>query len=60
MVKKDSEEVKKLVYVEDSKDVEKKLNEKQREYLLHEQLKVIKKELGLETDSKEKVIESLR
>jgi len=39
------------------KDVESKLNKKQREYLLHEQLKSIKKELGLETDTKEKLTE---
>lgn len=42
------------------KDVELKMTQKQREYFLHEQLKVIKKELGLETDSKEKIIYVLR
>lgn len=41
-----------------SKDVEQKLTQKQREYFLHEQLKTIKKELGLETDSKEKLIQT--
>ena len=40
-----------------SKDVETKLNQRQREYLLHEQLKSIKKELGIETDTKEKLIQ---
>lgn len=40
-----------------SKEVEQKLTQKQREYFLHEQLKTIKKELGLETDSKEKLIQ---
>ncbi|PJF17929.1 ATP-dependent protease La [Paramicrosporidium saccamoebae] len=40
-----------------SKDVEQKLTQKQREYFLHEQLKTIKKELGLETDSKEKLLQ---
>ena len=40
-----------------SKDVESKLNQRQREYFLHEQLKSIKKELGIETDSKEKLIQ---
>lgn len=42
------------------KDVESKLNKKQREYLLQEQLKTIKKELGLETDTKEKLTETFR
>lgn len=40
-----------------SKEVEQKLSQKQREYFLHEQLKAIKRELGLETDSKEKLIQ---
>lgn len=40
-----------------SKDVENKLNQRQREYFLHEQLKSIKKELGIETDTKEKLIQ---
>lgn len=38
-----------------SRDVEQRLSQRQREYFLHEQLKVIKKELGLETDAKEKL-----
>lgn len=41
-----------------SKEVEQKLSQKQREYFLHEQLKTIKKELGLETDTKEKLIQT--
>lgn len=40
-----------------SKDVEAKVNQRQREYFLHEQLKSIKKELGLEADSKEKLVQ---
>lgn len=40
-----------------SKDVETKLNQRQREYFLHEQLKSIKKELGIETDTKEKLMQ---
>ncbi len=40
-----------------SKDVESKVNQRQREYFLHEQLKSIKKELGLEADSKEKLVQ---
>ena len=43
-----------------SKDVENKLSQKQREYFLNEQLKVIKKELGLETDSKDKLMETFK
>lgn len=43
-----------------AKDVETKLSQKQREYFLHEQLKVIKKELGLEADSKDKLIETFK
>lgn len=42
------------------KDVEAKMSKKQREYLLHEQLKSIKKELGLESDTKEKLTETFR
>ena len=37
-----------------SKDVEQKLNQRQRKYFLTEQLESIKKELGLDSDSKEK------
>ncbi len=40
-----------------SKDVESKVNQRQREYFLHEQLKSIKKELGLEADTKEKLVQ---
>lgn len=42
------------------KEVEAKMNKKQREYLLHEQLKIIKKELGLEADTKEKLTETFK
>jgi len=42
------------------KEVEAKLSKKQREYLLHEQLKTIKKELGLESDTKERLTETFR
>lgn len=38
-----------------SKDVEKKISGRQREYFLHEQLKSIKKELGIEKDDKEAI-----
>ena len=43
-----------------SKDVENKLTQKQREYFLNEQLKVIKRELGLEADTKDKLIETFK
>ena len=43
-----------------SRDVETKLTQKQREYFLNEQLKVIKKELGLEADTKDKLMETFR
>ncbi|GAA5998401.1 uncharacterized protein JCM10292_001171 [Rhodotorula paludigena] len=40
-----------------SKDVESKIAKRQREFYLHEQLKGIKKELGLESDGKDKLVE---
>ncbi|GAA5935616.1 ATP-dependent Lon protease PIM1 [Sporobolomyces koalae] len=40
-----------------SKDVESKIAKRQREYYLMEQLKGIKKELGLESDGKDKLVE---
>lgn len=43
-----------------SKDVEQKLNQRQRKYFLTEQLESIKKELGLESDSKEKLLSTFR
>jgi Lon-like ATP-dependent protease len=42
-----------------NKDVEKKVQEQHRKYLLNEQLKAIKKELGLEKDDKQTIIEKL-
>jgi ATP-dependent Lon protease len=42
-----------------NKDVEQKLSQKQKEYFLMEQLKVIKKELGLDYDTKDRIIQSL-
>ncbi|GMT29304.1 hypothetical protein PFISCL1PPCAC_20601, partial [Pristionchus fissidentatus] len=42
-----------------NKDVEKKVQEQHRKYLLGEQLKVIKKELGLEKDEKSSIGEML-
>ncbi|KAJ1653140.1 ATP-dependent Lon protease pim1 [Dispira simplex] len=41
-----------------SKDVEAKIAKRQREYYLMEQLKGIKKELGLESDGKDKLVET--
>lgn len=43
-----------------SKDVESKIQKRQREYYLHEQLKGIKKELGIESDGKDKLVEKFQ
>ena len=43
-----------------SRDVDSKIAKRQREYYLMEQLKGIKKELGMESDGKEKLIEKFR
>lgn len=43
-----------------SKKVEEKMTEQQRKYFLNEQLKSIKKELGVERDDKEALIEKFR
>ncbi|BGP00917.1 Lon protease [Rhodotorula toruloides ATCC 204091] len=43
-----------------SKDVESKIAKRQREYILQEQLKGIKKELGLESDGKDKLVEKFK
>ena len=43
-----------------SKDVEQKLNQRQRKYFLTEQLESIKRELGLDSDSKEKLLHTFR
>lgn len=43
-----------------SKDVESKIQKRQREYFLMEQLKGIKKELGMESDGKDKLIEKFK
>ncbi|KAL5332806.1 Lon protease-like protein, mitochondrial [Aspergillus crustosus] len=43
-----------------SKDVEAKIQKRQREYLLMEQLKGIKRELGIESDGKDKLVEKFK
>jgi ATP-dependent Lon protease len=43
-----------------SRDVDTKIAKRQREYYLMEQLKNIKKELGIESDGKDKLIEKFR
>ncbi|RKP23072.1 P-loop containing nucleoside triphosphate hydrolase protein, partial [Syncephalis pseudoplumigaleata] len=43
-----------------SKEVEQKIQKRQREYYLMEQLKGIKRELGLESDGKDKLLEGFR
>ncbi|NXD32143.1 LONM protease, partial [Spelaeornis formosus] len=43
-----------------SKDVESKIQKRQREYYLIEQLKGIKRELGMESDGKDKLVEKFK
>jgi len=43
-----------------SRDVDNKIAKRQREYYLMEQLKGIKRELGMESDGKDKLMRSLR
>jgi Lon-like ATP-dependent protease len=43
-----------------SKDVESKIQKRQREYYLMEQMKGIKRELGIESDGKDKLVEKFR
>lgn len=43
-----------------SKDVESKINKRQREYWLMEQMKGIRRELGIESDGKDKLVEKFR
>lgn len=43
-----------------SKDVENKIQKRQRDYYLMEQLRAIKKELGLESDGKDKLVEKFK
>lgn len=42
------------------REVEEKVKQQHRKYILHEQLKVIKKELGLEKDDKDAIGEKYR
>ena len=42
------------------KEVEQKVQKQHRKYMLQEQLKVIKKELGIEKDDKQAIEEKLR
>ncbi|KAF1811936.1 lon protease like, mitochondrial [Eremomyces bilateralis CBS 781.70] len=43
-----------------SKDVDNKIQKRQREYFLMEQMKGIKRELGMESDGKDKLVEKFR
>ncbi|CAG7849185.1 Lon protease homolog, mitochondrial {ECO:0000255/HAMAP-Rule:MF_03120} {ECO:0000255/HAMAP-Rule:MF_03120}; Flags: Precursor [Serendipita indica DSM 11827] len=43
-----------------SRDVDSKIAKRQREYYLMEQMKMIKKELGMESDGKDKLIEKFK
>lgn len=42
------------------REVEEKVKQQHRKYILHEQLRVIKKELGLEKDDKDAIEEKFR
>jgi Lon-like ATP-dependent protease len=42
------------------REVEEKVKQQHRKYMLHEQLKAIKKELGIEKDDKETIEEKFR
>lgn len=42
------------------REVEEKVKQQHRKYILHEQLKVIKKELGIEKDDKDAIAEKFR
>jgi Lon-like ATP-dependent protease len=42
------------------RDVEEKVKQQHRKYMLHEQLKAIKKELGIEKDDKDTIEEKFR
>lgn len=42
------------------REVEEKVKQQHRKYILHEQLKVIKKELGIEKDDKDAIEEKYR
>lgn len=42
------------------REVEEKVKQQHRKYILHEQLKVIKKELGIEKDDKDAIGEKYR
>lgn len=42
------------------REVEEKVKQQHRKYILHEQLKIIKKELGLEKDDKDAIEEKFR
>ena len=43
-----------------TKDVEQKINKRQREYWLMEQMKGIRRELGIESDGKDKLVEKFK
>jgi len=48
------------LYFSPGKEVEEKVNKMQRKFMLNEQLKIIKKELGIEKDDKDAVQEKFR
>mgnify|MGYP007125745608 CR=1 FL=1 len=55
-------EEKELAYMQRkiSSEVEKNVNKSQRDYMLREQIKTINKELGVEADGKEELVNGFR
>ena len=49
-----------LLFLLKGQQVEEKVKQQHRKYMLQEQLKVIKKELGIEKDDKQTIEEKLR
>lgn len=48
------------IQIKISKEVDEKVKQQHRKFILQEQLKVIKKELGLEKDDKDTIVEKFR
>jgi len=48
------------IQIKISKEVDEKVKQQHRKFILQEQLKVIKKELGLEKDDKDSIVEKFR
>lgn len=48
------------IQIKISKEVDEKVKQQHRKFILQEQLKVIKKELGLEKDDKDSIVEKFK